>query len=168
MKLLSYRIAWAVGIGVGACAIGAGVGACGSSSSSSGGPSNNSTNGTLGNCTHPESLTIAYNPMYSASIPGSTAHTFQVPAVVSGVSGNNVVWSASDMTAVGLQPDSATGGIMITVLKPGTVKIFANIGTDSLRLGPADGHLGHGRRVDGGQQPLQQRPGRSSTRSPTG
>jgi hypothetical protein len=130
MKLLSYRIAWAVGIGVGACAIGAGVGACGSSSSSSGGPSNNSTNGTLGNCTHPESLTIAYNPMYSASIPGSTAHTFQVPAVVSGVSGSNVVWSASDMTAVGLQPDSATGGIMITILKPGTVKIFANIGTD--------------------------------------
>ena len=130
MKLFSYRTAWAVGIGVGACAIGAGVQACGSSSSG-GGPSNNSsTNGTLGNCTHPESLTIAYNPMYSASIPGSTMHSFQVPAVVTGVSGNNVVWSASDMTAVGLAPDSTTGGVMITVLKPGTVKIFANIGTD--------------------------------------
>jgi hypothetical protein len=50
--------------------------------------------------------------------------------VVTGVSGNNVVWSASDMTAVGLQADMATGGVMITVLKPGTVKIFANIGTD--------------------------------------
>jgi hypothetical protein len=69
--------------------------------------------------------------MYSASIPGSTSHTFQVPAVVVGVSGFNVVWSASDMTAVGLQPDPATGGVMITVLKPGTFTINAQIGVES-------------------------------------
>ncbi|HTB79207.1 MAG TPA: hypothetical protein VK762_38450 [Polyangiaceae bacterium] len=68
--------------------------------------------------------------MYSASIPGSTSHTFQVPAVVLGVSGANVVWTSSDETAVGLQPDPATGGVMITVLKPGTVTIHAQIGTD--------------------------------------
>jgi hypothetical protein len=69
--------------------------------------------------------------MYSASIPGSTIHAFQVPAVVVGVSGANVVWSASDMTAVGLQPDPETGGVMITVLKPGTVAINAQIGVES-------------------------------------
>lgn len=130
MKLLSYRIAWAVGIGVGACAIGAVVAACGSSSS--GGPANGGTSGTPGgsddNCTHPDSLTIEFNPMYSASIPGSTTHTFQVPAIVTGVSGANVTWTTSDTTAAMTQPDPNTGGTLITVLKPGNITVFANIG----------------------------------------
>jgi hypothetical protein len=128
MKLLSYRIAWAVGISVVGCAVGGGISACSSSSSSAGAPSDAGGGG--GTCSNPNSLTIAFNPMYSASIPGSTTHTFQVPAVVTGVSGANVVWSASDMTAVGLQPDPQTGGTTITVLKPGTVTINAQIGTD--------------------------------------
>jgi hypothetical protein len=68
--------------------------------------------------------------MYSAFIPGSTTHSFLVPAVVSGVSGATVKWSASDSTAVGFQPDPQTGGTTITILKPGTVTINAQIGTD--------------------------------------
>jgi hypothetical protein len=133
MKLLSYRIACVAGIGVGTCAIGASIAACGSSSSSASNSPDGSTGGGGGggggSCSSPNSLTIAFSPMYSASIPGSTTHTFQVPAVVTGVSGANVVWSASDMTAVGLQADPATGGTMITVLKPGTVTINAAIGS---------------------------------------
>jgi hypothetical protein len=128
MKLLSYRIAWAVGISVAGCAVGGGISACSSSSSSGASPDGSTVGG--GTCSNPNSLNIAFNPMYSASIPGSTTHTFQVPAVVTGVSGANVVWSASDMTAVGLQPDPQTGGTTITVLKPGTVTINAQIGTD--------------------------------------
>ena len=126
MKLLSYRIAWAVGISVAGCAIGGGIAAC-SSSSSSGGLARRIHRRRHLLASH-RSLTIAFNPMYSASIPGSTTHTFQVPAVVTGVSGANVVWSASDTTAVGLQPDPQTGGTTITVLKPGTVTISAKIG----------------------------------------
>jgi hypothetical protein len=131
MKLLSYRIAWAVGIGVGACAIGAVVAACGSSSSGSsadGGPG--TPGGPNNSCTHPNALTIEFNPMYSASIPGSTAHNFQVPAIVTGVSGATVTWTTSDSTAATTQPDPATGGTTITVLKPGMVTVFANINGD--------------------------------------
>jgi len=131
MKLLSYRIAWAIGIGVGGCAIGAAVAACSSSSSNAGGTGGTSPDGSTagGACSMPNSLTIAFNPMYSAFIPGSNVQTFLVPAVVKGVSGASVTWSASDMTAVGLQTDSSTGGTTITVLKPGTVTINAQIGS---------------------------------------
>src|SRR5580698_1895622 len=129
MKLFSYRIAWAVGISVGASAIGGGIAACSSSSSPSGASPDGggSAGGSDNNCASPNSLVIAFNPMYSASIPGSTTHTFLVPAVVQGVSGTNVKWSESDSTAVMQQADPATGGTTITVLKPGTVTIFANI-----------------------------------------
>jgi hypothetical protein len=128
MKLFSYGTAWALGVCVGASAIGAGIAACSSSSSSSSGAP--AGGGGTGACTNANSLTIAFNPMYSAFIPGSTTHTFLVPAVVSGVSGANVQWSASDSTAVGFQADPQTGGTTITVLKPGNITINAQIGTD--------------------------------------
>ena len=131
MKLLRYRIAWAVGIGVGACAIGAIVAACSSSSSpSGGGPGGSAVGGADNNCTHPNTQNIEFSPMYSASIPGSMMHSFQVPAIVTGVSNASVKWSASDSTAVGQQTDMTTGGTMITVLKPGDVTIYANIQGD--------------------------------------
>jgi hypothetical protein len=127
MKLLSYRIAWAVGIGVGACAIGAVVAACGSSGSSSGGPGNGSAGGADDNCAHPDTLNIEFNPMYSASIPGST-HTFRVPAIVTNASGANVTWTTSTSdTNVQHQHDDKTGGEMFTILQPGNFTIFANI-----------------------------------------
>lgn len=126
MKLLSYRSAWVVGIGVGVCAIGASMAACSSSSSSGGSPS---SDGSTGTCTTPNSLQIIFSPMYSAFIPGSNTQTFLVPAVVgAGISGAAVTWSASDTTAVGLQADPQTGGETITVLKPGTVTINAQAG----------------------------------------
>jgi hypothetical protein len=128
MNLISYRVAWALGLSVGCCAIGAvGIAACSSSSSGAGSSSPDGSTGG-GACSMPNSLTIAFNPMYSAFIPGSTMHSFLVPAVVTGVSGTNVQWSASDPTAVGFQADPQTGGTTITVLKPGTVTINAQIG----------------------------------------
>jgi hypothetical protein len=129
MKLHSYRIAWAVGISAAGISMTAGFAACSSSSSPSSGNSS-SPDGSTGACSNPNSLTIAFNPMYSAFIPGSTAHSFLVPAVVTGVSGANVQWSASDSTAVGFQNDPQTGGTTITVLKAGTVTINAQIGSD--------------------------------------
>jgi hypothetical protein len=130
MKLLSYRIAWVVGIGAAGCAVGAGIAACGSSSSGSSGNSGSSFDASSGTCSHPNSIQILFNPMYSAFIPGSNLQSFQVPAIVQGVSGANVVWSSSDSTAAMLQPDPQTGGTTITVLKPGTVTINAVIGSD--------------------------------------
>jgi hypothetical protein len=57
-------------------------------------------------------------------------HTFQVPAIVSGISG--VTWSASDLSYVDLAPDTDTGGVMITTRKATpmgtTVKIIARQG----------------------------------------
>jgi hypothetical protein len=64
--------------------------------------------------------------MYSGYIPDSTI-VFKVPAIVRGLSGADIMWSASDTAS--LQPDLSSGGITITVLKPGTVTIQAQIGT---------------------------------------
>ena len=128
MNLISYRVAWALGLSVGCVAIGAaGIAACSSSSSGAGGSSADGSTGG-GACSMPNSLTIACNPMYSAFIPGSTTHSFLVPAVVTGVSGTNVKLVGLDPTAVGFQADPQTGGTTITVLKPGTVTINAQIG----------------------------------------
>jgi hypothetical protein len=67
--------------------------------------------------------------MYSGYFPGP--NVFEVPAIVVGVSGFDVVWTASNPGAVGLQPDPQTGGIMITALAAGTFTIQAQIGTQS-------------------------------------
>jgi hypothetical protein len=52
--------------------------------------------------------------MYSAVVPGSSAHTFQVPAIVAGVSPSAVMWKASS-NDVTLQGDPSTGGVLITM-----------------------------------------------------
>jgi hypothetical protein len=53
--------------------------------------------------------------MYSAFIPGSTAHTFQIPAITD--DGNQATWSVSDPTQAILAPESFNGspGVLVTV-----------------------------------------------------
>jgi hypothetical protein len=53
--------------------------------------------------------------MFSAFIPGSTTHTFQIPAVTD--DGNAATWSVSDTTQAQLVPQSfgTLPGVMITV-----------------------------------------------------
>lgn len=128
MKLLSPRNARILGASVGYCAIGLGIAAC--SSSSSGGSPDGSTGGGGGGgpCTNP-TLSIVFNPMYSAFISATSQHSFQIPAFVNGVSGATVQWSASDSSAARFQVDQSTGGTMITVLKSGPVTINATAGT---------------------------------------
>jgi hypothetical protein len=82
------------------------------------------TPATQGKCDDP-SIEILFSPMYSAY---DGVHKFKVPAVVDSVRSSAVSWSASDPTMVDLQPDPATGGIMITAQKAGTVNIVAHAG----------------------------------------
>lgn len=58
--------------------------------------------------------------MYSAFIPGSTTHSFQIPAVTD--DGNSATWSVSDPTQAQLVPQTFSGnpGVMITVQGVGT------------------------------------------------
>jgi len=125
MKLLSHRNARILGASVGCCAIGFGISACGSSSS---GGSPDSSTGGPGACTTTNALTIAFNPMYSAFISSTSQHKFLVPAIVTGISGATVTWSASDPTAVDFTPDPMTGGTTITVHKSGPITITAQAG----------------------------------------
>lgn len=71
-------------------------------------------------------IQIAFSPMFSAF--DNNLHTFQVPAIVSGLAANAITWSASDPTMVGLQADTKTGGVLITTLKAGMVDIIASAG----------------------------------------
>jgi hypothetical protein len=71
-------------------------------------------------------ITIAFSPMFTAF---DGIHSFQVPAVVSGVAGSAITWSSSNPALVGLQPDPSTGGVMITALGAGTVDIIASAGS---------------------------------------
>jgi hypothetical protein len=82
-------------------------------------------NNAAGTCTKND-IKIAFNPMYSAF---DGIHTFQVPAIVDGISAAAITWSASDPTVVGLQPDATTRGVLITTLKAGMVNIIATAGT---------------------------------------
>jgi hypothetical protein len=79
----------------------------------------------------PGAVHIVFDPMYSGCIPGSTTHIFEVPAILAGVSGANVLWTSSDPSAVGLRPDVAAGGVLVEVGAPGTFTIYAQIGTQS-------------------------------------
>ncbi len=67
-----------------------------------------------GSCANP-TVGIVFSPMYSAFIPGSTAHTFQIPAITD--DGNAATWSISDSTQAQLVPEAFNGlpGVMITV-----------------------------------------------------
>jgi hypothetical protein len=72
-----------------------------------------------GTCPQP-TVGIAFSPMYSAFIPDSTAHTFQVPAVTD--DGSAATWSVSDPAQAQLVAQNFNGlsGVMITVSGPGT------------------------------------------------
>jgi hypothetical protein len=72
-------------------------------------------------------LTILFAPMYSAY---DGVHTFQIPAVVSGIDPTAITidWSASDPSMVELEPDPTTGGVMITMRNSGKVSIIATAG----------------------------------------
>jgi hypothetical protein len=67
-----------------------------------------------------DDLTLLFNPMYSAY---DGVHTFKLPAIVQG--GFDVRWSARPADSVDLEPDSATGGVMITTRAAGDVLIIA-------------------------------------------
>jgi hypothetical protein len=82
-------------------------------------------NSAPGSCTRSD-IAIAFSPMYTAY---DGIHTFQVPAIVTGIASSAVTWSSSNPALVGLQPDSTTGGVMITALGAGTVDIIASAGS---------------------------------------
>jgi hypothetical protein len=67
-------------------------------------------------CTDPNGLKLVFSPMYSAIIPGDDTHSFQLPVIVNGVSGNELTWHASDPTAVSIAADPRTGGVLLTML----------------------------------------------------
>ena len=67
-----------------------------------------------------DDLTRLFNPMYSAY---DGEHEFKMPAIVQGV--QEVKWSARPANAIDLTPDSATGGVLITMRKAGKVLIIA-------------------------------------------
>jgi Bacterial Ig-like domain (group 2) len=132
MRRMSVRATIAFGLTVGALGAAAFVAACSSSSSSGapGGNGNDSGNGDgsqtpQGSCKSP-TIPLAFTPMYSAFIPGSTAHSFQIPAVA--VNGGTFTWSASDPTMVDITADPTTGGVMLTVKNAGKVTIIATAG----------------------------------------
>lgn len=97
-----------------------------------GGPTTDATSSVTtapGTCPTP-TVQIDFSPMYSAFIAGSTAHTFQIPAVTD--DGNSATWSVSDPTQAQLvsQTFGDDPGVMITVEGVGTgttseVTIFA-------------------------------------------
>src|SRR5580658_8093098 len=72
-----------------------------------------------GTCPTP-TVQIDFSPMYSAFVPGSTTHTFQIPAVTD--DGNSATWSLSDSTQAQLVPQTFGDlpGVMITVEGVGT------------------------------------------------
>jgi hypothetical protein len=101
-------------------ASGGGTGESGSADDAGTGADVESTVSTTpGACANP-TVKIDFSPMYSAFIPGSTAHSFQIPAVTD--DGNPAIWSVSDTTQAQLVQQSFGGlpGVMITVLGVGT------------------------------------------------
>src|ERR1700733_2144660 len=108
MKRVSFLAASALGTGVLGIAVLASLNACSSPNASSGG-------GGGGACTS-NALNVLFAPMYSAF---DGQHEFTVPAVVSGVNQADITWTASDPTMVQIQPDSDTGGVLITTQKAG-------------------------------------------------
>jgi hypothetical protein len=74
-------------------------------------------------------LSVVFSPGYSAFVTDSNQQTFQVPAVVDGLAaGATVNWSVADPTIAKVDPDPTTGGIMLTMLKPGSTTVIAQVG----------------------------------------
>ena len=128
MKALSNRKTLAMACSVGAVGIGAVIAACSGGSSSNGGNTGGDGGGTTTqtlSCSNP-TINISFSPMFSAYIPGSTAQTFQIPAVTDATS--SVTWGASDTSKVTIAaaPDLPGGnGAMITITGTGTVNVIA-------------------------------------------
>jgi len=145
MKLFARTTKVSMGVALGILALGAGFEAC---SSSSGGPgtgfgnNDGSTGGGEGGvqttCANP-TLNIVFSPMYSAYIPGSTMHTFQIPAILD--DGSMATWSVSDPTKAQLATQTFDGdpGVMITVQGTGMIQVIATksggaCGTSTLNI----------------------------------
>ncbi len=79
----------------------------------------NTVSTAAGSCPNP-TVGIVFSPMYSAFIPGSTLHTFQIPAITD--DGNTATWSVSDPTQAQLSPQAfdTNPGVMITIQGVGT------------------------------------------------
>jgi hypothetical protein len=75
-----------------------------------------------GSCPNP-TVAIFFTPMYSAIIPGSSAHTFSIPAITG--DGNSATWSLSDPTqghlqTQGFQVDGVSvPGVLVTIAGTG-------------------------------------------------
>ena len=95
--------------GSGSAGMNAGSTAAGSSGTPSSGGSND--------------LPILFSPMYSGY---DGQNTYQVPAIVSGVT--DVDWKAEPADAVDIEKDAMSGGVIITTRKAGVVKITATAG----------------------------------------
>src|SRR5688572_21241822 len=123
MKELSDRLIRTLGFGAAACVLG--MLACSSSEAPApgGGASGAGGQNTTG-CQN-QNLQIYFSPMYSAFDNG--AHTYQIPAIVDGVSNAGVQWTAEPADAVGLDPRPEL--LMITTRKAGSVTIKAQNGT---------------------------------------
>lgn len=151
------------GVALSLLALGAGFEAC--SSSSGGAPAgftgNDGSTGGGGDggvqtqCANP-TLNIVFSPMYSAYIPGSTAHSFQIPAVLD--DGSMATWSVSNSSTATLQTQTFDGdpGVMITVTGTGMVTVIATnstgCGTSTLNITSAmesDWDIGNQRYNDG-------------------
>ncbi|HEX8792033.1 MAG TPA: hypothetical protein VF765_13855 [Polyangiaceae bacterium] len=163
MKLFARTTKVSMGVALGILALGAGFEAC---SSSSGGPgagfgnNDGSTGGGDGGvqtmCASP-TLNIIFAPMYSAYIPGSTMHQFQIPAILD--DGSMATWSVSDPSKATLSVQTFDGdpGVMVTVTGTGMVQVIATksggaCGTSTLNITSAtenDWQTGNARYNDG-------------------
>jgi hypothetical protein len=123
--------------------------ACSSTATNTGGSSSGGSEGGGGGntlqCAN-ATMPILFSPMYSAYVTdnsGGQTLSFQIPAVVNDttIDPSTVTWGASDTSIVSLAADPTTGGEMITVNKPGTVTIVAQVtggcGASTLTITPA-------------------------------
>jgi hypothetical protein len=92
------------------------------SKSDSSGPTS-SVSSAPGSCANSQ-IEVLFSPMYSAF---DGVHTYQVPAVVNGISASAITWSISDPSIAMLQPSGE--GVMITTQKAGKANIIASAGT---------------------------------------
>jgi len=72
-----------------------------------------------------DDLTLLFSPMYSAY---DGVHDFKLPAIVQGGL-HDLKWSARPADGVDFEPDSNTGGVLITTRMAGDVLIIARAGT---------------------------------------
>lgn len=132
MKLFARSTKTVLGVALGVLALGAGFEACSSSSGGGAGPGFGNNDGSTGGdgggvqttCANP-TLNIVFSPMYSAYIPGSTQHSFQIPAILD--DGSMATWSVSDPSKAHLEDQMFDGqpGEMITVTGTGMINVIA-------------------------------------------